>query len=178
VKTFLSLIFLILLSPPENDTIIKEIKHQYSEIKSSLVQMKKDTIELQNMSSEGGSAIVYKDKSGHIRLITSELYFESGKSLDEFYFANDSLIFVYLKIHKYNVPFYVDSSMVKETGDESFDPSKTKVSEERCYFFKNKLIQWIGPNRKLVSRKNSYENKEKEIMDFCKELLDLSRHKI
>ncbi len=167
MKLIISLILFILWSPSDNEAIIKEIKYQYSAIKSALPQMKKDTIELQDMSSEGGEAIVYKDASGHIRLITTELFGEMGKVIEEYYFNNDSLIFVYSEYHKYNAPMYVDS----------FNPKKTNVSKDRFYFSHDKLIRWIGPKNKQVSQGGEYADKEKEILEFCDKLVKLARLK-
>ena len=177
MKIIISVIFLIFGSFADNEAIIKEIKHNYSLIKSSLHQMKQKTIELQDMSTEGGEAKVYKDCSGHIRLIASELYGESGKVLEEYYFNNDSLLFVYSETHIYNVPMYVDSSMAKESGGEPFDPKKTKVSKQRFYFSANKMIRWIGPDNKHVSPCPEYADREKEILEFTKKLVELVRNK-
>lgn len=170
MKTLTIIITLLLWQLPQDSTI-KQIKENYSKIKSSLQQFTKETKDLMDMSTEGGSATFYRDKSGKIQLVTTELYFESGKLIEEYYFKNDSLFFVYSEDHTYNVPFYVDSTFVKENGGEMFDPKKTNVEQQRYYFSNNKLIQWLGPKSKAAQKDSIYFKKELEILEFCKMLL-------
>lgn len=167
----LTIIFILLILQISENLSIKEIKANYSKIKASLDGFQKETKNLLDVSPEGGTATFYTDKTGKIVLVIAELFFESGKILGEYYFKNDTLFFVYTEEHHYNVPFYVDSTFVKENGGETFDPKKTKIEQQRFYFSNDKLIQWLDVNSKPVKKNDTYNQKEKEILDFCKILL-------
>ena len=177
MKFIFCLVIFSLWFSPQQDAKIKEIRNEYSEIHKNLKKLKVDSLELEDVSTEGGLAIFYSDKSNQIRLIKTELYFESGKSFEEFYYKNDSLFFNFSQTLKYNVPMNVDSALAIEIGSEPFDPNKTDIFEDRFYFSGNLLFHWIGPDHKTVDKMH-YNEKEKEILDFSNNLLKLFKHKI
>ena len=123
------------------------------------------------LSTEGGNATYYRDNDNKIKIITTELYGEMGMSYEEYYFNNDSMFFSYSEERNYNAPMYYDSTAAKSDGGEPFDVKKTKIEQQRFYFSRNKLIQWLDPQMKSVAKDESYYKKEKDILEFCHLLL-------
>src|SRR2546425_12548739 len=74
---------------------ISEIRKEYKNIRDALPSLSKTEIELSGYSAEGGKATAYRDSRKNIRLIKVELYGESGKVFEEFYYQNGLLIFAF-----------------------------------------------------------------------------------
>jgi len=82
---------------------------------------------------------------------------------------NGKVYFIFEKAEKYNVPYYVDSKWYKENeikNGEVFDKRKSKFSEQRYYFDENeKLIRYIGENKKLVENGQKLREIEKNVLN-------------
>ena len=136
-----------------------------------LPTLSEESIELNNYSSEGGVAKAYRDVKGELRLIKVELYGESGKMFEEYYYQNGLLIFVYSEDHRYNVPFYITPEKAKEIGSEPFDSQKTKIVENRYYFDNMKMIRWLNTGNKQVNATSKdFKETEKETIKFSREI--------
>ena len=88
--------------------------------------------------------------------------------MTEYYVKNGKVYFIFEKAEKYNVPYYVDSKWYKENklkNGEVFDKRKSKFSEQRYYFDENeKLIRYIGENKKIVENGQKLKEIEKDIL--------------
>lgn len=125
---------------------IKEIRKHYKEIHENHQSYDSTSIDLEGESTEGGE-ITYYTKENNLKLMSVWLYFETGKNKIEFYYHNDELFFIFNARYNYNRPMYWDKSTAEENGDdESFEPSKSTIAENRYYFNQNKLIRWISPS--------------------------------
>src|SRR2546428_5778742 len=78
-------------SLPADESAISQIRKEYKNIRDALPLLNKTEIELSGYSAEGGKATAYRDSKKNIRLIRVELYGESGKVFEEFYYQNGSL---------------------------------------------------------------------------------------
>ena len=97
---------------------------------------------------------------------------------EEFYYQNKSLIFAFYKSHQYNVPFYVTPEVTKDASGITFDPKKTKITEDRHYFAKGKMVRWIDENKKEVNvTSKEFKGSEKDILKFSNELLAMFKQK-
>lgn len=177
MKPWAALLLLLLPMQPavaSEDPRILDIRTEYQAIRTELPKLKKKEVYLDNYSADGGSGTLHSDSLGRPRFVRVELYGESGKAFEEYYFKDGKLIFVFIESHEYNVPYYVDEKTAKETGQPAFDPEKTKIEEDRYYFSAGKLVRWVDENKKQVDV-NSKEAKEatKTIQAFVKEVLDL-----
>lgn len=160
------------------DLGIVHIRKEYQAIRNALPQLKTETVELSGYSTEGGEAKAFRDGKGNIRLVKVELFFESGKVFEEFYYENGALIFVLYTKHRYNVPFFVTPETAKEIGGEAFDPKKTTVTEDRYYFNKAKMIQWLDEKKNRVSPQGKeFKDAEKEILETSNEMLSQFKRK-
>ena len=73
---------------------------------------------------------------------------ESGKAVEEYYYRDGKLIFVYRK---------------ESTYDQPLSGKLVSTKENRFYFTNDKLIRWIDENGKQVATDSSeYQEKQKE----------------
>jgi hypothetical protein len=130
------------------ETAIQSIRSKFQKINAAAALAKPDTIQLEEYSTEGADMLVYKKNGLVIKLIV-HAYGETGKSVDEYYMDDKGLIFGYIKKYDYNRPIYWDKQKAKENADDQwYDEKKTKITENRYYFKDEKLIRWIGPDKK------------------------------
>ncbi|MGE5893920.1 MAG: hypothetical protein ACM34I_07680 [bacterium] len=154
------------------DQRIADIRKEYQAIRGALPTYTQESLELTDYSTEGGVAKAFRDAKGNIRFIRVELYFESGKEFDEYYYRNGLLIFVFYEHHRYNVPFNVSQETAKELGIEPFDPKKTKITEDRYYFDNGAMIKWLDEEKKDVNKQSKeFRDATKEVIDFSNEML-------
>ena len=152
-----------------------------SNIESKIAQIRKDykgtnaiknyivkQIEDDEQSIEGG-VIRYYFQNGIVKKIITEYFGETWRGTTEYYVKNGKVYFIFDKAEKYNVPYYVDSKWYKENeikNGEVFDKRKSKFSEKRYYFDENeKLIRYIGENKKIVENGQKLKEIEKEILN-------------
>lgn len=160
------------------DPRISDIRKEYQTIRNAVSSLHQETVELDGYSTEGGVAKAFRDTKGGIRLIRVELYGESGKVFEEYYYRDGLLIFVFYEHHRYNVPFNVSPEVAKEMGIEPFDPKKTKLTEDRYYFANGTMIKWLDEEKKDVEIKSKeFRDAAKEVIDFSNEMLARFRRK-
>lgn len=95
-------------------------------------------------TTEGGEAKFYYLK-GQLEKITTRHFGETFQLLTEYYLLNGQLSFVFAKSYKYNRPMYYDSTSMKENNDtEAFDLEKSKIVEDRSYFYNGKLLHQLN----------------------------------
>ena len=166
----LALIFVTSLQADEST--ISQIQNKYKTIRKELPTLSKEEIDLSGYSAEGGTATAYHDGKGNTRLIRAELYGESGKFFEEFYYLNGLLFFAFYENHRYNVPYYVTPEITGETEGNYFDPNKTKVLENRYYFNKGKMVRWLNENKSEVNiNTKEFKEAETDVTNFSNELL-------
>lgn len=144
---------------------ISQIRNEYQAIRNSLPTLKVESAEASEPSTEGGEVKAYRDDKGNIRMIRMELYFESGKEVEEYYYHNNQLIFALYEEHKYNVPMNISPETAKEIG-QSFDPKKTKVTANRYYFNNSKMIRWLDSEKKEMNKASrDFHDAEKSVLN-------------
>jgi hypothetical protein len=154
------------------DPAISQIRKEYQSVRNALATFKVESVEPSEPSTEGGEVKAYRDNKGNIRLIRTELYFESGKEIEEYYYQSGLLIFALYEDHRYNVPSNVTPQIAKEIGGQSFDPKKTTVAVNRYYFKNGRMIRWLNDDKKEVTMNGKeYKDVEKNALDASKKLL-------
>ena len=143
--------------PAGSDSIeaqITVIRREYNKINADISKFRVVKEELEGQSTGGGQLTKYFE--GKLLLKAKlRFYGETGKSITEFYFLHDSVIFSFKRTYYYDIPIYEKGSKVE------------KVEEERFYFVSQKLVRWIGPNGKTV-KASLYDAKEIEIEQILK----------
>jgi len=120
---------------PSVEEKIKTIRAHYSEIEGSLKNCKQVKRDLPEESTEGGELTAYL-KNSSVRKLSAKFFGEMGRTVMEYYFWDNQLIFVLRVESRYTK---ILSGVVK---------SKT---EERFYFADGSLIRWLDAQNKDVT---------------------------
>ncbi len=158
------------------DRIISDIQNNYGRTNNDIETYTKIEKDLLGQSTEGGSVVYYSknDASQDVEKIVATYFGETGKLVNEFYYKDSVLLFVFEENYEYNRPIYWDEQRAEESQDnEVFDLNKSKITESRYYFYNNKLIRWLDENDKEVPVDlNLFKDKEISILQQSKELLE------
>jgi hypothetical protein len=153
---FLTALFLITcctalaLSQSPSESSINNIRRQYSTINKRANRFNKIKKELSGFSLEGGQLIAYTDGPAIVKLVATH-YGEMGRTLEEYYYSNGKLIFVFEKVLHYNKP--VSGKVVRTV-------------ENRYYFDNDRLIRWIQQNGKQADPSSEeFQLKQKELLE-------------
>jgi len=110
------------------DTVkLNFIKRQFAEINRNLKSCKKvekeDTVE----TTEGNGVLLYYSGK-EIKKIAATYFGETGKAVQEYYFADNKLIFCYCVDYHYNMPISEKGGgKIRSTTEERFYLSDCKV---------------------------------------------------
>jgi hypothetical protein len=141
---------------------IQTIRLQYAAINKRVGRYKKVKKELSGFSLEGGQMIAYFD-GPEIAKIVATHYGEGGRTLEEHYYANAKLIFVFQREQRYDRPL---SGKVVRT------------QENRFYFANDRLIRWINEEGKPVPLgSDEYQEKQVEFLETSGKFLEGARAK-
>lgn len=136
---------------------IRKIESEYKQINDNLRKYTKKTRELTGFSTEGGELDVFSE-GNKIRKLTAILYGETGKRLEEYYYENGKLIYIYCKLSHYDKPF----------GEV------IKTEENKFYMSNDKMLQWIDyDNEKVNTETPEYKQTQREILNDSKAYLKL-----
>lgn len=139
---------------------VQTIRDEYATINKNAASYKTVKKDLSGFSAGGGTLIAYMDGPKIMKIVANH-YGESGRAVEEYYYWDNQLIFIYRK-------------------DSGYDkPGSTKVvrtEENRFYFNGDKMLRWIGGNAKQVATGTSeYLQKEKDYLQLSKEFTDGAR---
>lgn len=127
---------------------VKTIRAHYSEVEGSLKNCKQVKRDLPEESTEGGELTAYlKDSS--VRKLSAKFFGEMGRTVYEYYFWDNQLIFVLRVESRYTK---ILSGVVK---------SKT---EERFYFADGSLIRWLDAQNKDVTASPDKAARERDLL--------------
>lgn len=147
------------------ERIIKDIREEYKKINSdtNLVMIEKD---LTGLSTEGGVLFSFYDNVG-LRKSVLTFYGEMGKKVDEYYFKEGKLIFLFTQESHYNQPIYIEDGFKIE-----------RTEENRYYFCDERLVRWIDAEKKM---RDIYADESKsissEIINNAAAILNLKKDK-
>jgi len=157
------------MKPPTlPDSVIITMRKNYFRISSITDWTNVVNIELDE-STEGGEAAYYY-KHDTLEKIEVKLYGEISQTLEEYYFMNNLLSYVYERELIYNRPIYYDSAKMKEEQDSvTFDITKSDTIETKSFFRNGKL----GYQVCNMNEEKGYftDFSEKRIINRQKELL-------
>lgn len=147
---------------PQTTRQTQSIRKQYLAINKRVGKYKKVKKELSGFSLEGGEMVAYFDGPTIVKVAATH-YGETGKSLEEYYFANEKLIFVYFKESRYNRPL---SGKVAHSY------------ENRFYFAEDRLIDWRNSmGRPAPNGAADYQQKRDEYLEASRKFLEGARSK-
>ena len=158
VAIFLGVLIMILNA--NSIKTIDDIRANFSESRKNIDSMNRSKVELNELSTEGAEATIYKQNK-EIKLIEVKAYMEMGNAKDEYYFKDGKLFFVYTKEENYNAP----------PTTKFFDESKIEISENRYYFIDNKLVKWLKDKKIVPKSSKDYIKTQNQILEFSNFLL-------
>ena len=147
----------------ELNTRIKQIREIYTNVNNNIDNYKIIEYENQNKNTEGGFIRLYT--SNHELKKVEEVYFgETGKHTYEFYYSNNHLYFIFEQSIHYNAPITYSKPDL-ELGIEAFDINKSRIKENRYYFYNGKMIQWLNSdNDSVPHNSHDYLSKQNELL--------------
>ena len=144
----------------QTDDSISSIRQRYAAINKSVRKYKKVKKELSGFSLEGGELIAYFSGPRIVK-ITAAYFGESGRAMEEYYYWNEKLIFVFRRDYTYSEPM---SGKVVSTKSNRF------------YFGGDRLIRWIDENGKAKSSSDGeYQTKQQELLETSNKFLKAAR---
>lgn len=147
-------------SPAQSEDSIQIIRGQYTRINSNATRYRRVKKELSGFSAEGGELVAYFDKSGIVK-ISATYYGEMGRSTEDYYYANEKLIFVLHRDFHYKRPL---SGKV------------IRIDIDRFYFNNDQMIRWVDPKgTKVLSTSQEYADKQDEYLKSSKQFIDGAR---
>ncbi len=135
--------------------MVAGIRKAFAEVNAGLSGWKKVKKELME-STEGGELTAYYDEQGNLRKMVVANYGEMGKSIEEYYFSDGKLFFVFEQQFYYTAPIYTENSKVE------------RVDEQRYYFYDDSLIRWLSGKQQVSELK--FPEREAEVLDEAKRL--------
>jgi hypothetical protein len=137
---------LVSAAGPVVEEKVKAIRAKYAQIEKGLKDARQVKQDLPGESAEGGELMAwFRDRS--VAKLSATFFGETGKAVEEYYFWDSELIFVFRVEWHYTKPI---SGVVK---------SKT---EERFYFSDSKLIRGLDGQKKEVT--SGLSTRERELM--------------
>ena len=121
------------------EEIISDIREKFGAINYNINSYSVVKKPLMDKSTEGGEIQAFF-KGEELKKVIVTYYFEMGKLIEEYYFWETNLFFIFKQEHSYNMPMYMEGSEVES------------VSEYRFYFDSDKLIRWLDPTKSKVAK--------------------------
>lgn len=154
---------LALFSPgrlSQTETSIPSIQRRYAAINRSVRKYRKVKKELSGFSLEGGELIAYFNGPRIVK-ITAAYFGETGRAMEEYYYWNEKLIFVFRRDFTYDEPM-----SGKVVGTEA----------NRFYFSSDRLTLWIDQNGRARSLGGGdFHSKQQELLETSNRFLKAAR---
>jgi hypothetical protein len=143
---------------PGADAALARIRQEVQRIEALRLRAR-HTIRLEGFSAEGGEARVFLER-GRLAKVEAMHFGESGRTAETLYFRDGALVFVFQRSIRYDRLF----GRVQST------------EEDRYYFDRNRMIVWLGPDRKPVPRSHPrYSEEEAHRLRFAARLVSAVR---
>ena len=117
--------------------MVASIRRHYQAINGQQAGYRKIQADLSGYSEEGGELTGYYD-GVKIRKIVARFFGETGQLLEEYYFAADTLVFMYSDQQEYTEPLPASKGKVKSSR------------QNRYYFTAGRLLQWLDETKRPV----------------------------
>lgn len=150
--------------PDKKDSIevyIRAIRAEFTRI-NKLENLRVDTIEANEYSTEGGEIRCYYEGKKMVKLTVS-FYGEMGRSYCEYYLRNGNLFFSYQQKEEYEEPIGNGKVKAKLTG------------EQRFYLNNEQLIHYIDNSGNKLSKEQLLEKQKFILEEWSIMLNEISR---
>ena len=144
---------------PQTDPI-ETIRQHYASINKNVPLYRRVKKSLSAFSGEGGELVAFFHGPSVMKMIATS-YGEMGKAIEEYYFWNGQLIFVFRTDNNYDKP--LSGKVIKQT-------------ESRFYFKDDKLIKWLaGDGKEIGTDAAGYNEKQNQYLKTAKQFSDGAR---
>jgi hypothetical protein len=162
IQTIAILLMAAPSAAPQTTDPIASIRQQYAAINSRTRRYRKVRKELLGWSLEGSQLVAYFDGPAIVKMVLNH-YGEMGNTLEEYYYLNGQLIFLYEKVSHYNRPM---------TG------KVIRTAVQRYYFDNDKMIRWLDETGKPKDPNSAdFQTQQKEALESSAEFLTAARSK-
>ena len=146
---------------PQTDNAIESIRQQYASINQNAPRYRRVKKNLAGYSAEGGEMVAYLHGPSVMKIVAT-FFGETGRAVEEYYFWNGQLIFVFQTDNRYDKPF---GKVVRKI-------------ENRFYFKDGKMIRWLDESGKEVAPDSpEYAPKQADYSKMSKEFVDGAKSK-
>lgn len=141
---------------PQADNAIEAIRQHYAGINQNVTRYRRVKKNLSGYSAEGGELFAYFHGPTVMKIVAT-FFGETGRAVEEYYFWNGQLIFVFQTDNRYDKPF---GKVVRKI-------------ETRFYFKDGKMIRWLDENGKEVAPDSpEFAPKQADYLKISKEFVD------
>jgi hypothetical protein len=144
---------------------LSSIRRQVAAIEKTAASLRRVERDLNNweLSTEGACLTAcYRGKS--LRKIVARCFGESGRAVEEFYFAGGSLVFVLRTSLLYDKP-------IGSPPYGTLSPRVVSTRSDRFYFKGGRLLRWVPPKKADFDwSTGSAREEERKILDFARRL--------
>jgi hypothetical protein len=146
---------------PQTDNAIESIRQHYASINQNAPRYRRVKKNFAGYSAEGGELAAYFHGPSVMKMVAT-FFGETGRAVEEYYFWNGQLIFVFQTDNRYDKPF---GRVVRKI-------------ENRFYFKDGKMIRWLDENGKEVALDSpEYAPKQAGYLKMSKEFMDGAKSK-
>ncbi|BAF71772.1 hypothetical protein [Sulfurovum sp. NBC37-1] len=161
-KVLMLFLFLFSFLSASPITSIDDIKEAYRDINSRQASLATAQKEIEDISSEGAVARYFFESDDSIALIQLNIYGETGRVEEAYYFQNSTLFFVYSIDYRYNAPL----------TSGGYNPGKTQIRKNRYYFLRGTMVKWLDNTLRNIPKISfQFKNKSKDVVRFTKKYL-------
>jgi hypothetical protein len=141
---------------PQADPV-ETVRQHYANINQNMARYRRVKKNLAGFSAEGGELVAYFHGPSVMKMVAT-FFGESGRAVEEYYFWNGQLIFVFHTDNHYDKP--LSGKVVRKI-------------ESRFYFKNDKLIRWLDENGKEVATDSAdYGPKQADYLKMSKQFVD------
>lgn len=141
---------------PQADPV-ETVRQHYANINQNMARYRRVKKNLAGFSAEGGELVAYFHGPSVMKMVAT-FFGESGRAVEEYYFWNGQLIFVFHTDNHYDKP--LSGKVVRKI-------------ESRFYFKDDKLIRWLDENGKeVVTDSAEYRPKQADYLKMSKQFVD------
>lgn len=137
---------------------IAGIRAEVAAINKAAKGYKKKTKDVDGVSLEGTQATYFTSGKG-LKKITAKMYGETYNASAELYYKGEEVIFIYIKMNKYDTQIGMDPP-----------PKVVRVEEERYYFAGGELVRVLKGKKEIKATDEEYTEMKAGILELEKGL--------
>jgi len=141
---------------------VESIRQHYANINENVARYRRVKKNLTGFSAEGGELVAFFHGPTVMKMVAT-FFGETGRGVEEYYFWNGQLIFVFQTDNRYDKP--LSGKIVRKI-------------ENRFYFKDDKMIRWLDENGKEVAADSEeYAPKQADYLKTSKQFVEGAKSK-